>query len=78
MKGSLARGKLADLVLLDCDIFEIDPARIDQVRVRIPRRIRALNPWNLKMRKSLIFKGAILRFMGRMTVVDGKLVWEGK
>jgi predicted amidohydrolase YtcJ len=33
MKGSLTPGKLADLVLLDCNIFEIDPARIDKAKV---------------------------------------------
>ena len=47
VKGSLTPGKLADLVLLDCDIFKIEPARLDQVKVV-------------------------------MTVVDGKVVWEGK
>jgi predicted amidohydrolase YtcJ len=47
VKGSLMPGKLADLVLLDCDIFKIDPAIIDKVKVT-------------------------------MTVVDGKVVWEGK
>lgn len=33
VKGSLTPGKLADLILLDCDIFKIDPAQIDQVKV---------------------------------------------
>lgn len=33
VKGSLTPGKLADLVLLDCDIFKIDPATIDKVKV---------------------------------------------
>jgi len=33
VKGSLTPGKLADLVLLDCDIFKIEPALIDKVRV---------------------------------------------
>jgi len=33
VKGSLTPGKLADLVLLDCDIFKIDPAQIDKVKV---------------------------------------------
>ena len=33
VKGSLTPGKLADLVLLDCDIFKIDPSRIDKVKV---------------------------------------------
>lgn len=32
-KGTLVPGKLADLVMLDRDIFEIDPATIDQARV---------------------------------------------
>ena len=32
-KGSLTPGKLADLVLLDCDIFKIDPVQIDRVKV---------------------------------------------
>ena len=32
-KGSLAPGKLADLVMLDCDIFKLNPAQLDQVRV---------------------------------------------
>ena len=47
VKGSLTPGKLADLVLLDCDIFKIEPAQIDKVKVV-------------------------------MTLVDGKVVWEGK
>ena len=47
VKGSLTPGKLADLVLLDCDIFKIDPAQSDKVKVT-------------------------------MTVVDGKVIWEGK
>lgn len=33
VKGSLTPGKLADLVLLDCDVFKIDPAAIDKVKV---------------------------------------------
>jgi predicted amidohydrolase YtcJ len=33
VKGSLAPGKLADLVMLNRDIYTIDPAEIDQVRV---------------------------------------------
>ncbi len=33
IKGSLTPGKLADLVLLDCDIYKIDPAQIDKVKV---------------------------------------------
>ncbi|HOB75624.1 MAG TPA: amidohydrolase [Phycisphaerae bacterium] len=33
VKGSLAPGKLADLVMLDRDIYTIDPAEIDKVRV---------------------------------------------
>ncbi|HUS15200.1 MAG TPA: amidohydrolase family protein, partial [Chloroflexia bacterium] len=32
-KGSLTPGKLADLVLLDQDLFTIDPATIPQTRV---------------------------------------------
>jgi predicted amidohydrolase YtcJ len=32
-KGSLAPGKLADLVMLDRDIYQINPAEIDQARV---------------------------------------------
>ena len=47
VKGSLTPGKLADLVLLDCDIFKSDLAQIDKVKVT-------------------------------MTVVDGKVVWEGR
>ncbi len=33
VKGTLAPGKLADLVVLDRDIYRIDPAEIDQARV---------------------------------------------
>jgi len=33
VKGSLARGKLADLVMLDRDLFRIDPAAIAGVKV---------------------------------------------
>ena len=33
LKGSLAPGKLADLVMLDRDIYRIDPAEIDQCQV---------------------------------------------
>ena len=33
VKGSLTPGKLADLVLLDCDIFKIEPTQIDKVKV---------------------------------------------
>jgi len=33
VKGSLTPGKLADLVILDRDIFKIDPAELDQVKV---------------------------------------------
>lgn len=33
VKGSLAPGKLADLVLLDRDIHEIEPAQLDEVKV---------------------------------------------
>jgi hypothetical protein len=47
VKGSLAPGKLADLVILDCDIFKIEPADLDKVKVA-------------------------------MTVVDGRVVYEGK
>jgi len=32
-KGTLLPGKLADLVMLDRDIYKIDPAQIDQARV---------------------------------------------
>lgn len=31
----MAPGKLADLVLLDRDIFEIDPSEIERARVRM-------------------------------------------
>jgi predicted amidohydrolase YtcJ len=33
VKGSLAPGKLADLVLLDRDIFKMDPTQLDRVKV---------------------------------------------
>jgi predicted amidohydrolase YtcJ len=33
VKGTLAPGKLADLVMLDRDIYQINPAEIDQARV---------------------------------------------
>jgi len=33
VKGTLAPGKLADLVMLDRDIYQIDPVEIDQARV---------------------------------------------
>ena len=33
VKGSLTPGKLADLVILDRNIFEIDPSQIDQTKV---------------------------------------------
>lgn len=33
VKGSLAPGKLADLVLLDRDIFKMNPTQLDQVKV---------------------------------------------
>lgn len=33
IKGSLAPGKLADMVMLDRDIYSIDPVEIDQARV---------------------------------------------
>ena len=45
----------------------------ERAGVRIPRRIRALNPWNLKMRKPLIFKEAILRFMGRASQITNSI-----
>lgn len=35
VKGTLAVGRLADLVILDRDIFTIDPAEIDQAKVAI-------------------------------------------
>ena len=35
VKGSLAPGKLADVVLLDRDIFQINPADLDQVKVAL-------------------------------------------
>src|SRR5215213_1316177 len=47
VKGTITPGKLADLVILSDDIFKIDPAAIEKVRVR-------------------------------MTVVDGKVVYEKK
>ena len=47
VKGTVTPGKLADLVILDRDIFNIDPAVIEQVRVR-------------------------------MTVMDGRVVYEKK
>src|SRR5690606_37915341 len=40
VKGTLEPGKLADLVVLSEDIFEIDPATIDKVRVT-PRSLVA-------------------------------------
>ncbi|HEU0038422.1 MAG TPA: amidohydrolase family protein, partial [Verrucomicrobiae bacterium] len=33
VKGSLATGKLADVVIFDRDIFQIDPANLDKVKV---------------------------------------------
>jgi predicted amidohydrolase YtcJ len=33
VKGSLTPGKLADLVMLDRDVFKIDPSQIDKVKV---------------------------------------------
>jgi predicted amidohydrolase YtcJ len=45
VKGTITPGKLADLVILSEDVFKIDPAAIEQVRVR-------------------------------MTVVDGRVVFE--
>ena len=47
VKGSLTSGKLADVVMLDRDIFQMDPAQLDKVKVLL-------------------------------TIVDGKVVWEGK
>jgi hypothetical protein len=35
IKGSLAPGKLADLVVLSQDIFHIDPVEIEKTRVEI-------------------------------------------
>jgi predicted amidohydrolase YtcJ len=35
VKGTITPGKLADLVILDRDIFKIDPAEIEKVRVRV-------------------------------------------
>lgn len=35
IKGSLAPGKLADVVILDRDIYRIDPATLDQVKVEL-------------------------------------------
>jgi predicted amidohydrolase YtcJ len=35
VKGSLTPGKLADLVILDRDIFKMDPAALDQVKVAL-------------------------------------------
>ena len=47
IKGSITPGKLADLVMLSCDIFKIDSKDIEKVRVVL-------------------------------TVVDGRIVYEGK
>ncbi|HJQ33325.1 MAG TPA: amidohydrolase, partial [Pyrinomonadaceae bacterium] len=47
VKGTITPGKLADLVILDRDIFKIDPAEIEKVKVR-------------------------------MTVMDGRVVYEKK
>ncbi len=33
VKGALAPGKLADLIVLDCDLYTINPSAIDQARV---------------------------------------------
>jgi predicted amidohydrolase YtcJ len=33
VKGTLTPGKLADLVLLDRDLYQLDPANLDQARV---------------------------------------------
>jgi hypothetical protein len=35
VKGTITPGKLADLVILDRDIFKIDPAEIEKVNVRV-------------------------------------------
>jgi predicted amidohydrolase YtcJ len=35
VKGTITPGKLADLVILDRDIFQIDPAEIEKVKVRL-------------------------------------------
>jgi predicted amidohydrolase YtcJ len=35
VKGTLTPGKLADLVVLDRDIFRVDPAEIEKARVRM-------------------------------------------
>jgi predicted amidohydrolase YtcJ len=35
VKGSLTAGKLADLVVLDRDIFQMGPAKLDQVKVAL-------------------------------------------
>jgi predicted amidohydrolase YtcJ len=35
VKGSLTAGKLADLVMLDRDIFKMDPADLDKVKVAV-------------------------------------------
>jgi predicted amidohydrolase YtcJ len=32
-KGTIARGRLADLVILDADIFRLDPSRIPEAKV---------------------------------------------
>ena len=34
LKGTITPGKLADLVILSEDIFKIDPAEIEKVRVK--------------------------------------------
>ena len=34
-KGSLTPGKLADVIILDRDIYKIDPGEIDKTRVRL-------------------------------------------
>ena len=35
VKGTITAGKLADLVILDRDIFNLDPAEIEKVKVRV-------------------------------------------
>jgi len=33
IKGTITAGKLADLVIIDSDIFQIDPAEIEKAQV---------------------------------------------
>ena len=53
----------------------LSPSAGERAGVRILRNeeIHALNPYNLKMRKSLISKVTILRFMGRALVLNDQL-----